>query len=236
MITKTKRLMMPRTVKIPRKEFFWGPSAMAGKHPRDVSVPLLTVLRDYLHLGDKEREITRILTSGHVKVDGRPVKNRRYALGFMDLISIESLGQNYRIVFSKRGRLAVGKEKDEESTSKLLKVRGKTIVKGKKVQLAFHDGTTVLTDNAKIKPGDVVRFDLKERKILSFYPLEKGSRVYLTGGSHIGNVATVSQIEVKNSSRANMVLLEEGFGTLADYAFVIGSAAESYEIPEAVAP
>lgn len=236
MITRTKRLMLPRTVKVPRKQFFWGPSVRAGKHPRNESVPLLTVLRDYLHLGDREREITRILTAGHVKVDGRLVKDRRFAVGFMDLISIDTIDENYRIIFSTKGRLSVGKENKDLAGMKLLKVRGKSILKGKKIQLSFHDGTTIITKNADIKPGDVVKFDLKDRKILSVYPIGKGSKVYLTGGSHIGNVATVSEVEVKSSSRANMVKLEEGFGTLADYAFVIGSSKESYEIPEAIAP
>ncbi len=236
MITKTKRLMLPRSVKVPRKEYFWGPSSRAGKHQRDSSVPLLTVLRDYLHLGDKEREITRVLTSGLVRVDGRIVKDRRYALGFMDLISIESTGESYRIIFNRKGNLAVGRASEEMASSKLLKVRGKTIVRGGKIQLAFHDGTTVLTEKKEIKPGDVVKLKFEGREIQSVYPMEKGSKVYLTGGSHIGNIATVKDIEVKSSSRANMVLLEEGFGTLADYAFVIGGAGESYEIPEVIAP
>ncbi len=236
MISKTKRLMLPRVVKVPRKEFFWGPSSRAGKHPRNSSVPLLTVLRDYIHLGDKEREITRILTSGQIYVDGRKVKDRRYAVGFMDLITIPGQEASFRIIFNSRGNLAVGKEKPEMADMKLLKVRGKRTIEGGKLQLGFHDGTNVITDNSAIKPGDVVKFSLSDRKIVSVYPMAKGSRVYLTGGSHIGAVATIKEIEVKNSSRANLVMLEEGYGTLADYSFVISGNGESYEIPEVMAP
>lgn len=236
MIIKTKRLGLPRAVKLPRKEYFWGPSAKPGKHPRESSVPLLTVLRDYIHLGDKEREITRLLNTGHVSVDGKIVKDRRYATGFMDLITIKETNQKFRIIFNKRGNLALGNEKDEMASSKLLKVRGKRTAPGGKVQLSFHDGTNILTDDKAIKTGDVVKFSLTDKKIESVFPMAKGSKVYLTGGSHIGQVATVKEIEVKSSSRANLVLLEEGYGTLADYAFVISGADYSYQIPEVVYP
>lgn len=236
MISKTKRLMLPRVVKVPRKEFFWGPSSRPGKHPRQSSLPLLTVLRDYLQLGDKEREITRMLTGGLISVDGRMVKDRRYAVGFMDLVNVGPTDESYRVIYNSRGNLALGREKPDMSKTKLLKVRGKSTTGGGRIQLAFHDGTNLLTENREIKSGDVVKFDLADRKILSVYPMVKGSRVYLTGGSHVGKVATVKEVEVKSSSRANLVTLEEGYGTLADYAFVIGSQGEVYEMPEVLVP
>ena len=122
MITRTKRQMLPRVVKVPRKEYFWGTSARPGKHSRESSVPLLHILRDYLHLGDKEREITRLLNSGFILIDGKKVKDRRTGVGFMDLVTIVPTSENYRMLYDQRGRLVLRKESDKFSGVKFLRV------------------------------------------------------------------------------------------------------------------
>ncbi len=237
MILKTKRLDLPRSVKIPRKRFFWGPSVSPGKYPTESSVSLLTVLRDYLHLGDKEREITRILTKGLVKVDGRVVKERRFSIGFMDVISIAPIGENYRVLYSKGGFLAIARENESNASIKLLKVKNKHTIKGGRTQISFHDGTNIIYGGQEnIKTGDVVKFDLTRRGILSVYPMKVGSKVYLTGGSHVGQIATIKDITVKSSSKANMISFDEGFSTLSDYVFTIGYGEDYYSIPEVLWP
>ena len=60
--------------------------------------------------------------------------------------------------------------------------------------------------------------------------MQPGSKVFITGGSHVGETATVKKIEVKKSSSANLVEMEEGFETISDYVFVIGSNKFSYEL------
>ena len=233
-ISKTKRHMLPRVVKVPRKEYFWGTSAIAGKHNTKSSVPLLHVLRDYLHLGDKEREITRILNAGMVLIDGRKVKERRTSVGFMDLISVVPNNEHFRIVYDKKGRLVPKKEIERFSSTKFLKVEGKNTIRGGKTQIVLHDGQNFISSQDLV-PGDVIVAKLPEKSIEEVLKMQPGSKVYITGGSHIGETATIKKIEVKKSSSANLVEMEEGFETVSDYVFVIGTQRFSYDFEEAAA-
>ncbi len=232
MINKTKRLMISRTVKIPRKTFFWGASPRPGKHNRHDSMAILTALRDYLKLGDKEREITRILVNGLVKVDGTVVKDRRYPVGFMDLISIESLGRSFRVLFDKKGGLVLGEESKENAGRKLMKVMNRSTIKGGKTQLSFHDGQVIISDNKEVKTGDVVLVSVPGKKIEEVMKMQPGNKAFITGGSHAGNVATIKKIEIKESSHKNLIHFEEGFSTITDYAFVVSGSKYAYNIPQ----
>lgn len=231
MITKTKRLMISRSVKIPRKTYFWGASPRPGKHNRKDSMALLTALRDYLKVGDKEREITRILVNGLVKVDGRVVKDRRFPVGFMDIISLEQVGKSFRLLYDKKGGLVLGEESKENSDKKLMKVMNKITVKGGKTQLSFHDGQIITTENKDVNTGDVVLVTIPDKKIQEVMKLQPGNKVFLTGGSHAGNIATIKKIEIKESSHKNLIHFEEGYSTITDYAFVVSGSKYSYEIP-----
>lgn len=233
-INKTKRHMLPRVVKVPRKEYFWGTSARPGKHSSESAVPLLHVLRDYIHIGDKEREITRILNNGMILVDGRIVKERRTSVGFMDLISIVPRNEHYRIIYDTKGRLVAKKEIDKFASVKYLKVEGKNTLRGGKSQIIFHDGQNVVSTQA-LTPGDVIVAKIPDKNIEEVLKMQPGSKAFITGGSHIGETATIKKIEVKKSSAANMVEMEEGFETISDYVFVIGTQRSSYEFGEGTA-
>ncbi len=223
MINKTKRQMIPRVVKIPRKKYFWGATSMPGPHKRNASVPMLHVLRDYLSLGDKEREITRLLNNKFVMVDGKAIKEKKYPAGFMDLITIPELKKSYRILYDKLGRLTPVPEKEENSNVKPRKVLNKYTIKGGKTMIACHDGYTFISDNKGISTGDVVLYNVKDKKIDGTIKLQEGSKVFLTGGNHVGSIATVKSIEVSKSSQSNLISMEEGFATIEEYVFPIGN-------------
>lgn len=233
MINKTKRQMVPPSVMIPRKTHFWSVTPQTGRHNRKASVALLTVLRDYAKLGDKEREITRILAAGEVRVDGRVVKERRTAVGFMDVVSIPSIKKNYRVIYDSKGKLVIRAETEKNSDIKPMKVMKKIIISGGKIQLSFHDGQNILTEDASIKPGDVLIVKIPEREIKEVIKMQAGNKVFLTGGSHVGSIATVKKIEIKESSHANLVHFQEDFSTVTDYAFPISGPRYTFEVASA---
>ncbi len=231
MINKTKRLVVSRSVKIARKEHFWAATPTSGRHNKEDSVPLLIVMRDYLKHGDKEREVTRMLNNGLVKVDGKVVKNRRTALGFLDVISIDSLKLYYRILFDNKGRLIVLPEDEKNSTLKPKKVTNKITVTGGKTQLVFNDGENLITEEKGISTGDVVLMKLPEKKIDQVLKMQPGNKAFLTGGEHVGSIGTIKKIEIKESSGKNLIHFEEGFTTVSDYAFVVGSPKYTFHLP-----
>ena len=230
MINKTKRLVIPRVTKIPRKSFFWGVTPNAGRHTKESSVALLTVLRDYLKLGDKEREVTRMLNSGFIRIDGKVVKNRKTAVGFMDLISIVPTDEHYRVVYDKKGRLVVRKEDSKNSTLKPMKAFNKVTTTSGKTQLVLHDGQNFITDDKAIKTGDVLILTVPDKKIQHVIKMQAGNKAFLTGGAHVGSIGTIKKVEVKESSNSNLVHFEEGFSTIADYTFMIAGPKYSFEI------
>ena len=227
MITKSKRDMLPRVVKIPRKEYFWGVSATPGGHRKDQSLPMLHLLRDYLSVGDKEREISRILTKGLVQLDGKVIKEKRRGIGFMDVVSLPSIKKQYRIIYDKLGRLVPVAETEEGSKFKPRKVVNKVTIKGGKSMLVFHDGTNKVSD-LDIETGDVAVFDLSGNSIKNVIKLKEGMKVFLTGGNHVGSIATVKDVEVSRSSASNLVHTEEGFATVEEYVFPTGNMAINF--------
>lgn len=230
MINKTKRLVISRATKIPRKVFFWAATPNAGKHSKESSVALLTVLRDYLKLGDKEREVTRMLNSGFVKVDGKIVKERKASVGFMDLITIVPTNQQYRILYDHKGRLIVREEDPKKGTLKPFKVFNKVTTKSGKTQLVLHDGQNVLTEDQSISTGDVLIMALPEKKIEHVIKMQPGNKAFLTGGAHVGTTGTIKKVEVKKSSSSNLVHFEEGFSTISDYTFVISGPKYTFDV------
>lgn len=230
MINKTKRLVIPRVTKIPRKTFFWGATPNPGKHTKESSVALLTVLRDYLKLGDKEREVTRMLNSGFIKVDGKVVKERKAAVGFMDLISVVPTGEHFRVIYDRKGRLIVNKEDEKSSTVKPMKVFNKITTKTGKTQLVLHDGQNFISDDKGVSTGDVLILTVPDKKIQHVIKMQPGNKAFLTGGAHVGSIGTIKKVEVKESSGSNLVHFEEGFSTVADYTFMISGPKYTFEI------
>ncbi len=230
MINKTKRLVIPRVTKIPRKNFFWGATPNPGKHTKESSVALLTVLRDYLKLGDKEREVTRMLNSGFIKIDGKVVKSRKTAVGFMDIITVVPTGESYRVVYDKKGRLVVHREDEKYSNLKPMKVFNKITTTSGKTQLVLHDGQNFITEDMSISTGDVLIMTVPEKKVQHIIKMQPGNKAFLTGGAHVGSIGTIKKVEVKESSGSNLVHFEEDFSTVADYTFMIAGPKYSFEI------
>ncbi len=233
MINRTKRMMVSSAIILPRKEYFWGVTPKEGRHNKEASISLLTVLRDYLKIGDKEREITRVLHNGRVLVDGKIVKDRRFSVGFMDVITVKDTGESYRIIYDDKGRLILVKESAENSDKKPVKVTGKHTAGKGKLQLVFHDGQNLISDRKDVQTGDVILLKLPEKEVIDLFKLQQGSKVFLTGGRHVGNTATIKGIEVKESSARNLVTLEEGYATVVDYAFPIGNQRSTFHMPSA---
>ena len=103
---------------------------------------------------------------------------------------------------------------------------GKTTVKGGKTQVHLHDGRNILLDESPdYKTGDSLVISLPDQKVSSHLEMKKGSTAYLTGGSHIGEIAKIKDQEVKRSSKPNETSFED-FGTITDYVFVIGKESD----------
>jgi small subunit ribosomal protein S4e len=223
-----KRLNAPRSWVIPRKTNVYTTKPRPGAHPIERALPLGTIVRDYLKLAATGREAARVIGAGDVLVDGRIVKDAKFAVGFMDVVSIPKTKQAWRVVIDDKARLRIVPIESAQSGWKLAQITGKSTVTGGQTQLNLHDGRNLLVKKDDYSTGDVLRLEVPAQKVVGHFPLKEGSQVLITDGRHAGEVAPVKSIEVTRSNKPNLIHLTvgtESFTTIKPYAFPIGDAA-----------
>jgi len=226
-----KRLASPITYRIPRKTGKWVVKSSPGPHPSEKSIPIAILLRDVLKIARNLREVKYILRRGYVKVDAKPIKSYKWPVGLMDVISLIPTDEHYRMLPAKKYLIMPRKIGDKgEARLKPLRIKVKTMIKGGRLQLTTHDGRNFVVsreDNlSKLKPGDVLVYDLVDKKVVETVKMDIGSLGLVIGGSKIGVVGRISGIRKVDPLKPRLVLLsteEYGdFETVFDYVFPIG--------------
>ncbi|MDI9623927.1 MAG: 30S ribosomal protein S4e [Methanothermobacter sp.] len=220
-----KRFKSPRHWPIPPKESKWTVKPSPGPHSMENSLPLLIIVRDILGVADTSREAKKIINSGEIFIDGRPRKDYKFPVGFMDVVEIPKTGETYRVGLSKKGALTLHPIKEEDKNFKLCKIIKKTTLKGGKTQLNLHDGRNHIVDE-NFKVGDVIKLKIPQQEIIDSISFKEGNIGLVTGGKHTGEIGTIKKITITRSSMPNTVIIEthdkKSFMTLKDYVFVIG--------------
>lgn len=229
-----KRLAAPRTLRMHRKEKKLAIRSSPGPHPLEKAIPLGLLVRDYLKLCDTYHEAKRIISSGNVLVDGVKRKNYKYPCGLMDVVSIPTIQKNFRILFDRKGKLVLVPISESDAAWKLCRIENKTILRGKKVQLNLHDGRNKLVETDEYKTGDVLKIAFADKKISEAYKFEKGTIALVIGGSHIGEVASIEELQIVPSSKPNLAILksDKEFSTIANHVFLIGKTKPAITLPE----
>ena len=224
-----KRVAAPRTWPVARKTSKWVVKPTPGAHSEERGLPLVVVLRDMLHVADRSKEIKQILHEGKVLVDGRVRKDHRFIVGMFDTVSIPAINASYRVMIGANGKFQLVPIKD--SAAKLCKIVNKTAVRGGKIQLNLHDGTTLLASN-DYKTKDSILIKVPERTINERLGYGVGSLVFVADGKHAGAIGKVKEIKVVRSSSPNTVTITGAAGdfeTIEPYVFVIGKDAPALE-------
>lgn len=229
-----KRLNAPRALQLHRKEETWTIKSSPGPHPLDESIPLSLVVRDYLGLCDTYRESKRIIANGEILVDMVKRKNHKFPCGLMDVISIPKLKKDFRVLFNQRGKLTLVPISSKDAGWKLCRIEEKTIVKGNQIQLNLHDGRNKLVEKDEYKTGDVLKISFKDKKISDAYQFTKGNVSMIIGGSHVGEIANIQDVELITSSKPNLTKMKgiNEFLTLKNYVFPIGKNKPMIKLPE----
>mgnify|MGYP005859003597 FL=1 len=228
-----KRITAPRSWPIPRKTKHWVAKPSPGPHSVETSMPIVVVMRDMLRLCDTSQEARRVLSAGDILVDGRVVKNRKFPVGLMDVVSIPKTGQHYRMLLDERGKFQLVKIAQGKEKWKLCRVEDRTTVKGDRTQLSLHDGRTILIGEDKYSTGDVLKVEVPSQKILDAFKLTKGSTAMIVSGAHSGQTAIVDDYVITRSPGPNIVKFKDGTSTVKDNVFVVGTKVPEIELPEA---
>lgn len=217
-----KRVASPRAWPVTRKTSKWIAKPNPGPHSEERGMPLVVVLRDLLKVADKAKEIKQILHEGKVLVDGKVRRDHKFPVGLFDVISIPELNVNYRVSVGNDQKFKLVPVTDV--TTKLYKIVNKTAVKGGKIQLNLHDGTTMLASN-DYHTKDSILVKVPERSIDQHLVYEVGSFAMVIDGKHAGEVGKIKEIKVVKASGPNMVKIagkDGDFDTVERYIVVIG--------------
>jgi len=224
-----KRIFASNKLPIERKVNKFMIRPFPGAQKRDVTVSIGTLLKEMLKVCKTSKEVKHILNTSGILVNGRKIRDIKYPVGLMDIISLGKTKEKQRLLLNSKAKLVLLKLGEDESKIIPGKISGKTSMKKGITQLNLSNGInkSVKTDSYKV--GDTIILDTDKRDVKNHFKLEKGNLVYFISGKHIGSVATLSNIKGKN------VVFKKGketFETLKKYAFVIGKEKAVIRIPE----
>ncbi|KAI7883862.1 40S ribosomal protein S4-A [Lichtheimia hyalospora FSU 10163] len=221
-----KRLNAPKHWMLDKLLGSYAPKPSAGPHKTRECLPLIIFLRNRLKYALNGREVQSILMQRLVKVDHKVRTDSTFPAGFMDVISIEKTGENFRLVYDVKGRFAIHRITDEEAKYKLCRVKKITIGKKGIPYAVTHDGRTMRYPDPAIKVNDSVRFDLENNKITDFIKFDIGNVCMVTGGRNIGRVGIITHRE-KHIGGFEIVHVKDSldrvFATRISNVFVIGA-------------
>jgi small subunit ribosomal protein S4e len=221
------RLNVPSSWPIPKKGQKWIVRPSSGPHALKDCITLNLVLKELLGYAKTTKEVKVILNEKGLLVDNKRRNEMKFPAGIMDVIEIPSVNEHYRVYYNERGRFILNKITKEEAKLKPSKIIGKKILRGKKTQINFYDGSNIIVDKDVYSTGDSVVLDLSKEKrtIVKHLKFDKGAVVYIFAGKYKGSFGVVES--VKKLFRNSIITVkskDKTFETSKDYAFVIDNS------------
>ena len=235
-----KRLAAPPHLKIHVKEKVFTVCPRPGPHPKFECIPLLLIVRDYLGYAERAEEAKKIIKSGKIFVDGRPVKDPKFPAGLMDVISIPETGENYRIIPIYRRGLDLIEIPEEEARYKLCRIIRKMHVSGGHLQITLHDGRNIrfkeLTEEVmSYRTKDTLKISIPSQMILEHLKLQENMYGLLIKGPKQGLHGKIVELKTDVVYPARpLVKLSTDRGevtSLLDYLMVVGSDKPLVRLP-----
>ncbi|MDD1665956.1 MAG: 30S ribosomal protein S4e [Methanomicrobiales archaeon] len=244
MMAHLKRYAAPDSWHVKKKVTTYVVKTAPGPHDSG-AMPVAVWLRDHLNLARTMREVRQILNAGSVIVNGKGCRDPKLGIGVFDIVSVPSIGKQYRILLDRRGRYRSIEISPEDAKTRLAKIRDKTVISRGRVQLNLLFGANIIADN-RYKPKDSVVLSLEEGEgkkrfsILDHFPYAVGNMAMVIGGRHSGSVGRILEIRKEVGAVPNRVILEdsatkEKFDTIEKYVFMVGKtepAVKSWGIEE----
>jgi len=191
---KLKRQMAPLFWGIARKEKRFVVTVKPGPHKKNYSIPTAVLLRDKMKVVSTLREAKSVIYAGKITVDGVKRKSLHHGIGLMDVVELDGISDSYRLVPKDGTILTPIKINVDEKNKKIVKVTGKTSIKGGKTQIKFHDGRTLISDEL-VNVNDSCVLQIPEQKILEVIKLEKNTKILITSGINAGKTGEIKEIK-----------------------------------------
>ncbi|EIW70098.1 40S ribosomal protein S4-C [Tremella mesenterica] len=224
-----KRLAAPSSWMLDKLGGTYAPRPSPGPHKLRECLPLTVVLRNRLKYALTGKEVTSIVMQRTIKVDGKVRTDETYPTGFMDVITIDRSGENFRLLYDVKGRFTVHRISPEEATFKLCKVRKHQLGPKGVPYVVTHDGRTIRYPDPAIKVNDTIKYDFVQNKVVGIIKFEVGNVVMVTGGRNMGRSGVIVHRE-RHLGGFDIVhvrdVLDRTFATRLSNIFVIGEGSK----------
>ncbi|MBU0536389.1 MAG: 30S ribosomal protein S4e, partial [Nanoarchaeota archaeon] len=138
-----KRISMPRTWKLKRKESQWVTRPKPGAHSLMTSMALETVMKELIKCANTRKEARIILFNKEVLVDGKKRRDLKLPVGMMDVVSLPEINEYYRILINNKNEIVAKPIKKEESLIKPCRIICKTKRKNGETQINLFDAKNI---------------------------------------------------------------------------------------------
>ena len=222
-MTHIKRLSAPKSWRLHRKEHTFTIKPSPGPQKYEHALALTIILRDMLKEVKTTRECKKLLSKGKIFVNGKSREDYRFPVGIFDIVSMPDIKEQYIMLYDKTGHLYPQKISKEDAEHKVVKIIGKKILPGKKLQINLFDGRNLLVDKGEYIVGDTLLLST-DNKIKKHLKFEKGATIYLIGGKHKGKIGTLEEIKPMEGIQPDHIIFKTKEGkieTLQDYAYII---------------
>ncbi|KAL9029680.1 MAG: hypothetical protein Q9196_002104 [Gyalolechia fulgens] len=230
-----KRLSAPSHWLLDKLSGAYAPRPSPGPHKLRDCMPLIVFIRNRLKYALNSRETKAIVMQRLIKVDGKVRTDATFPAGFMDVITIEKTGENFRLVYDTKGRFTVHRITAEEAEYKLGKVKRVQLGKGGIPFLVTHDARTIRYPDPAIKVNDTVKIELATGKITDFIKFDTAVIAMVTGGRNMGRVGVITHRE-RHDGGFNIVhikdAIDNSFATRETNVFVIGKEKPWISLPK----
>ena len=153
-----------------------------------------------------------------------------FFLFYVDVITIEKTGENFRLIYDVKGRFTIHRITEEEAKYKLCKVKSVKLGAKAVPYAVTHDGRTIRYPDPLVKVNDTIKVDIETGKITEFVKFENGNLAYVTGGNNMGRIGVITHRE-KHMGGFEIVhmkdALDRTFATRIGNVFVIGEGSKA---------
>jgi len=224
-----KRLNAPSHWMLDKLGGVYATRPRAGPHRLLESLPLSLIIRNKLKYSLTGRELLMVLKQRLLKVDGRARTDPKFPAGFMDVITIPKTKDRFRLLYDVKGRFALHKISEAESTFKLARVVSSQYAPDRTPFIATHDGRTIRYPDPNIKADDTVLIDIESGKVKEFVRFKPGALAFVTGGANTGRIGEIVDVE-RHPGSFDIIHVKDAqdrtFATRKSNVFVIGASTD----------
>jgi len=203
-----KAIAAPKYFGIERKMQYYVIRPNPGRHTGQTSIALEYALKR-LGAAANKVDVSRMLKSGTVLVNGAAVKEPKYPVGLNDVISLTKEQKSYKLGISPLAKVKFDEATAEDSHSMLCRVVGKYKSTKGAIMVRLHNGTSVVGKNDIHVNDSVV---IEEGKVTKVIPLKIGAECTIIDGVHVGESGKIKQMKKGAINIAPIALIEQSSG------------------------